>query len=530
MNSIAYSQIELPVFLISLGANLALGIVVFRYAARTASRRFFFVFIIAQILWMATNYISFLPGAREYLWLARATMFFAAIHATAFLLFLDTFLDKDKLLGGTARAVLGIILLGVASATLTPLVFSQLGPDATGRLVPQAGPAMLIFGIFVLLCVILAILSLIRKYMRTSGIEKIQLRYLAVGIFTTISLILVFSYFLFALTGKLDTVSFGHLYTLPFVLFTTYAMIRHQLLNIKAIATEVAVMLLNFVLLVQVFSSTNLAQFLTSSFLFVAAFLIGMLLVNAVLKEIKQREQLQGLTTRLEAANAKLTDLSRFKTELLSLASHQIKSPLAAIKGYVSLLKDGSFGVLPPSAAEAVGKVQTSANQLFDLINSLLDLRKVEEGRMDYQFAKIDIIPLTRGVVEELSQLASSKKLQLEFGAAEKETIVSADAQKLRQVIQNVIDNAIKYTPTGSVKVNLDQVAGKVVLTCTDTGYGMAKEVADKLFTEFMRDERLKKMIRGTGLGLYIAKKIVEAHGGTIRCESAGDIAIIRYQ
>ena len=366
--------------------------------------------------------------------------------------------------------------------------------------------------------------------MRTSGIEKIQLRYLAVGIFTTISLILVFSYFLFALTGKLDTVSFGHLYTLPFVLFTTYAMIRHQLLNIKAIATEVAVMLLNFVLLVQVFSSTNLAQFLTSSFLFVAAFLIGMLLVNAVLKEIKQREQLQGLTTRLEAANAKLTDLSRFKTELLSLASHQIKSPLAAIKGYVSLLKDGSFGVLPPSAAEAVGKVQTSANQLFDLINSLLDLRKVEEGRMDYQFAKIDIIPLTRGVVEELSQLASSKKLQLEFGAAEKETIVSADAQKLRQVIQNVIDNAIKYTPTGSVKVNLDQVAGKVVLTCTDTGYGMAKEVADKLFTEFMRDERLKKMIRGTGLGLYIAKKIVEAHGGTIRCESAGDIAIIRYQ
>lgn len=524
MNSIIYSQIELPVFLISLAANLALGIVIFRYAPRTPSRRYFFFFILAQIMWITANFSAFhYLNEQHFLWLSRATMLFASLHAAAFLFFLDTFLDRERFLDGTARGVVSIALLGIASASLTPLVFSHLGTDSSGSLAPQSGPAMPFFGTFVLLCVVGAIFSLVRKYLRTAGIEKIQLRYLAVGIFTTISLILVFSYSWFMVTGRLDTVRFGHLYTLPFVLFTTYAMVRHHLLNLKAIAAEVMVMLLNFILLVQVFSSPNPAQFLVNIFVFAAAFLVGILLVRAVLREIEQKEELQGLTTRLAAANAKLTDLSRFKTELLSLASHQIKSPLAAIKGYVSLLKDGSFGSLPNEAGKAVDKVQRSADQLFELVSSLLDLRKVEEGRMDYQFAKVDMGPLTRGVVEELGQLASAKKLKLEFSASAREFMVSADAQKLRQVIQNIIDNAIKYTESGSVRINLDKIAGKVILTCADTGYGMAPEVVERLFTEFMRDERLKKMIRGTGLGLYIAKKIVEAHGGTIRCESRGE-------
>ncbi|MEK7212543.1 MAG: HAMP domain-containing sensor histidine kinase, partial [Patescibacteria group bacterium] len=126
-------------------------------------------------------------------------------------------------------------------------------------------------------------------------------------------------------------------------------------------------------------------------------------------------------------------------------------------------------------------------------------------------------------LVEELRPLAMERKIKLEFISQKPEFWVNADGQKLKQVVQNLVDNAIKYTPSGFVAVKLEDRESKALLSVKDTGLGIASALLPQLFEEFVRDERVKKEIRGTGLGLYIARKIVEAHSGRIWAESGGE-------
>lgn len=225
----------------------------------------------------------------------------------------------------------------------------------------------------------------------------------------------------------------------------------------------------------------------------------------------------------VQQSNAQLQDLSRFKSQLLSLASHQIKAPLAAIKGYISLVLEGGYGPMPDNLLKPVQAMQRSADGLVELVTSLLDLRKVEEGKMDYSFEHVDLAEMVRDVVEELGMLAREKGLDLTITGAQNPIYVRADKTKLRQVAQNLVDNAIKYTPSGSVNVSVVVQERFVTCTVADSGLGMAPILLPRLFDEFTRDQRVQHTIRGTGLGLYIAKRIIEAHGGGIYADSAGE-------
>ncbi len=225
----------------------------------------------------------------------------------------------------------------------------------------------------------------------------------------------------------------------------------------------------------------------------------------------------------LQDANTQLGDVSHFKSQLLSLASHQIKAPLAAMKGYISLILEGGYGEVPENLMKPITAMQRSADGLVELVTSLLDLRKIEEGKMDYSFDQVDLAAMVRDVVEELGMLAREKHLDLTLAGAQSPVFVRADKTKLRQVAQNLVDNAIKYTPSGSVNVSLIVQDRFVTCTVADTGLGMAPLLLPRLFDEFTRDQRVQHTIRGTGLGLYIAKRIMEAHGGGIYADSAGE-------
>jgi two-component system, OmpR family, sensor histidine kinase MtrB len=317
---------------------------------------------------------------------------------------------------------------------------------------------------------------------------------------------------------------------LPFVALTFYAVSRYHLLDTKVISTEILSFVLAIATLLQIIISQSLAELLLRSGVFVLTLIFAVLLIQSVRREVEQREQLEVLNIKLDDANKQLEELSHFKSELLSLASHQIRSPLAAIKGFGTLIVGGSYGPVPDKIKETVVKMSDSANNLINLINTLLDMRKVEEGKMDYQMARTDLKKLANDVVELLKGLAETKKLEFTFTAPDKEILVNADAEKLKQVIQNLTDNAIKYTPNGFVHVELKEEPSAVpgqapnaIITVSDSGVGFSPELAPHLFEEFIRDARVKKQILGTGLGLYIARKIAEAHGGTIWAESAGE-------
>jgi signal transduction histidine kinase len=150
-------------------------------------------------------------------------------------------------------------------------------------------------------------------------------------------------------------------------------------------------------------------------------------------------------------------------------------------------------------------------------------MRKVEEGKMEYSFEKVDLVALIAGTVESIMPLAQAKNLTLSSTLPPAPVMVNIDKEKFKQVIQNLLDNAIKYTPTGFVKLELTTNQGKALIAVSDSGFGIPATLIPFLFEEFIRDERIKREIRGTGLGLYIARKITEAHGGTLVAESEGE-------
>ena len=226
----------------------------------------------------------------------------------------------------------------------------------------------------------------------------------------------------------------------------------------------------------------------------------------------------------LKALNEKLKGLDKLKTEFLSLASHQLRSPLTAIKGYTSMLLEGDFGVVTDKQREAIDRVFQSSSHLAKIVEDLLNVSKIEQGGMKYEMAPFDLAKAANELATDLSVTASKKGLELKFVSDGHQHVVNGDMEKIRQVILNVIDNAIKYTEKGSITVTVskDAATGMEHVAVTDTGMGISPEEKDKLFQKFSRGAGGKTNTGGSGLGLYLAKQISEAHGGSIAIDSPG--------
>lgn len=503
-----------------------LGFVVFFNNRKSITNRSFLLFALLTIFYGVVNYLNVQVQAPNFvLWFLRFTLFSAVWHAFSIFQLLYVFPNEEIRFPKWYAYWLFPITIFISILTLTPFVFSGVARYApvgqVSTAIVEAG--IYLFIVLVLLLVTSAITLLSKKTIAARGIEKTQYRFVFIGTVTTFSLIIIFNLILPAVFLNVRFIPLAPVFFFPFVGFTSYAIIKHHLLHTKVIATEILTFVLSVVAFSEVILAKDLPIVIFRSGVFALILIFGILLIRSVRREVEQREQLEKLSADLAAANRKLFELNRFKTQLLSLASHQIRSPLAAIKGFVSLILEGLYGPVGEKVKETLGKVRHSTDELVNLINTLLDLRKVEEGRMEYQFAKTEFKGLVQDVFDGLQPLAQEKKLEFTFESSEGEFFVSADAPKLRQVIQNLVDNAIKYTPAGFVKVALTRQGQEALLSVKDSGLGITPELVPQMFEEFVRDERVKQKIKGTGLGLYIARKIVEAHGGKVWGESEGE-------
>jgi signal transduction histidine kinase len=192
---------------------------------------------------------------------------------------------------------------------------------------------------------------------------------------------------------------------------------------------------------------------------------------------------------------------------------------MAVVKGYAELIESENASEKIQGFAH---EIRTAVDKLLALIEQFLDYRKIEEGKVKFNFEDIDLVNLIKEMIKNFSVIAKSKKLELKFETQSEHCIVKADSLRLSQVIQNLIDNAIKYTSSGEVSVELKKEDNYVLITVADSGRGIPKEIQPKLFGEFIRDPAIKKEIAGTGLGLYISKYIIDAHNGKIWVESEG--------
>lgn len=251
--------------------------------------------------------------------------------------------------------------------------------------------------------------------------------------------------------------------------------------------------------------------------------LIGYLLIKSVRQEIEQRQRLEQLTVQLEAANDRLKELDQMKSEFLSIASHQLRAPITAVRGYASNINEGEYGPVPEHLKEPLGTVQESARLMAQSIEDYLNISRIEQGRMKYEKSQADISKLIHSVVTELTPVAEKRKLTLSAHIPEG-VMVNVDIGKIKQVFTNLVDNAIKYTKQGGVSLAVENGGDKLKVVISDTGIGISAEELPHLFEKFKRARGANKVnTTGTGLGLYVAKQLVEGHGGTLRVESDGE-------
>lgn len=309
-----------------------------------------------------------------------------------------------------------------------------------------------------------------------------------------------------------------------FIGFLTYAIVKYQAMNIRVMAVQVLVAAIALLIGAQFFFVRSaLNQTLTIITLFLVV-IFGMLLIRSMKKEIQRKEELQEISDRLAIANTELHRLDTAKSEFISIASHQLRTPLTAIKGFVSLLLEGAYGRLEPAVADTLNKVYLANARLMNLVENLLNISRIEAGRIQYQFAPTKLEDILTELHELFILAAHEKGLRFNISLPPVPLpILSLDGAKIREVVSNVIDNSIKYTETGDVLVAAEQKGTKVVVTVSDTGVGIDPDDLPRLFKKFERGkDAVQVNVSSTGLGLYVGKSFIEAHGGTIRAESAG--------
>jgi signal transduction histidine kinase len=231
--------------------------------------------------------------------------------------------------------------------------------------------------------------------------------------------------------------------------------------------------------------------------------------------ETKVKEKTFQLTRSL----TEIKEISKMKSEFISGVSHELRTPLTSIKGFSSLLIAEKFGALPPEAKKRLERIDQNVNKLVDMVNTLLDISRIESRRMEVKIAQADLIPLIKDVSELLLPQITQK--HIEFSSEIPESLmVYMDRNLIERVFINIINNAIKFTPeNGKIMIKCKPKDDYAIISIKDTGCGMEKHDLEKIFQEFYRTQSAKG-IQGTGLGLSLVKKIIETHNEKIWVES----------
>jgi signal transduction histidine kinase len=496
-------SIESSLLLMTVLFNAGLAVFILRGNWWQPINVLFGAFLIALALWGAAL-IAYGAAPTSEFAIAFGKMAYAAalLVGGSFYLFSLTFPENRW---PTVRGALVVVALTIAYCLALPLprfLFAALTISPEGNQVVLYPLAYLCFAL--LFCV-LFLGGLARTWRKWLGsAEPIRTQLLIIALSVTIAGIGGMFFNLLLASPFVD--DFNYLWTGP--LFTTviaiaimYAVFRFRLFSAKVIATELLIALLWIFTLLRTLLAADPREQILNGALFTLSVVIGALLVKSVRDEVRSREAL---------------------SEFMSFASHELRNPITAIRGFAANLLEGAVGELSPDVQSTVLKIRTESDTVLALIAQYLSKSKLELGQITYDVRSIDIAKLVAGVSEGLRLRAQEKGLKLEARVNRASVVAHADEAKLREVVGNLVDNAIKYTRDGKVDVSVERQVGVVRLIVSDTGVGIPPQTLRRLFRKFSRADAQRMNLLGSGLGLYLAKTFVEGMGGRIWAESDG--------
>lgn len=511
---------QLFVILISL-LSVWLGFWVFWAGRRNRVNQVFLAMTWAFLGWIIFAYFSDLAGSPlAVLWLIRLS--FAAIAASLVFTYIfsvyfpvESARTRYLKIANWVAVVLGSTLfaLSLFSNLLVADVYRE--DWGTG---PVLGPLGNFFYGGVVVLAVLLLVNFIKKYFTLSRQEKTKTLYFLIGLGIMVAANIVFNVVLPLIQGQIQFYQVGN-YSVIFLLgFTAYAMVRKNLFGVRVVLTTLLVALMAIFLLLDMIVLTETVSVMILKGVILAVFIFfGYSLVQSVSREIQLRE-------KLEEANHKLTKLDQAKSEFISIASHQLRTPLSAIKGYLSMVIGRDYGPVPDPVVRVLTRVYNSNERLIALVNNMLNISRIENGRIQFQPRPLQLEPVISDVLAEINPEAQARRIKLVFDLPQPPSPkVRADEKILHEVLNNLVDNAVKYTPHGQVTISLEPEHSFLKVQVRDTGVGIASEDIPRLFKKFSRGHDVyNAYTSGSGLGLYVVKQLIEMHQGQVGVVSAG--------
>ncbi len=398
------------------------------------------------------------------------------------------------------------------------------------------GKLYFLFPLYFTLFVIIPIYIVIKEYrISTDKNQKVQLMYVLMA--------QIFGFgggFTDFFPQLFNVYPFGNYFVILYVIFISYAALKHHLFDVKVIATELFTFALGIILFIKIFSSIDYQDLLFNVGIFLSVVLFGMLLIRGVLKEVKQREEMELMAGEVKKAyevekraKEELEALGNVKNQFLMTIQHHLRTPLTSMRGYADLLLNGSYGKVPKKIEEVVKKFEVSTTSLIKMVNDFLDITQFQLGKEVISLKDgVNLAPILDEIIKDMELEAKKKGIYLKYDKSKGDCIIKADESKLKAALVNIFDNSVKYTKEGGVEIKLktDPSTGsgqgeKIKIEIKDTGMGIAKERLPKLFdSTFERTEEAKKtFVTGRGIGLYLSSQIIKAHNGKIWAESEGE-------
>jgi signal transduction histidine kinase len=234
-------------------------------------------------------------------------------------------------------------------------------------------------------------------------------------------------------------------------------------------------------------------------------------------RNVKLIDELRLANDKLRHANRQLREDDKLKDEFVYIATHELKNPVTAMKGYLSLIDEGQFGPIPTKLQKPITVIHNSNQQLIELLNNLLQIARAEAQKVDINVKPVTICDVIDEVIKDLKPLIEQKNLNTIHSCANPSVTVMADKERLREIISNLVSNAVKYSDKGTIEITHEISQDRLITHVKDEGVGISSSDQKKLFTRFFRvEEEAAKGIPGTGLGLFICKQLIEKMHGRI--------------
>lgn len=514
---------------------LLIGMFVFMKNRKELSAKTMFVLSIVFTLWVLSNLVAWISSnsaSVSFTWSMFGILNISLFYACFYLVYVY---KSDRDIPLTLKTLIGLSFLPILIMTPTHL---NIG-DFNHTYCYPVDNAFLNYPLYLQLLITLGIVAVaIKRYLTIVDIKK---RHEIILISAGAALFLLSIFGTGYVADKLqryDIEVYG-VFAMPLFLgFLAYLIVKYKAFNVKLIGAQALVWALVILIGSQFFFIQNSINKILTAITLVISAIVGLMIVRGVKKEIAQKEHIEKLAESLEmsnvnlekvnisleTANDKLKELDQMKSEFVSLATHQIRGPLAAIKGYISLMIEGDYGKVPKAFDEPLTTVFKSTDSLSRMVTDFLDVSRIDLGQMKYDFTEFDFRDLVAEVVNELKPNVVAGGLELKTKISEVPVMICADRTKLKQVLNNLVDNSAKYTKHGWLEVSTEKKDNHVLFAVKDSGIGISQKTMQVLFQRFSRAKDANETnILGSGLGLYIAKKMVETHRGRIWAESEGE-------